>query len=111
MPLEGHWDRQQTPLRLPATRGGRALFVIAGVLIVATVAVLAYVVLDDSGSGPPPAGCVEATSGTSTGGAIVRACGRDADRLCRLNRGQETPLARALRSQCDRLRARKGGAG
>jgi len=89
MPLEGHWERQQTPLRLPTTRGGWALLATAVVLIVATVALLAYAVLDAS-SKPPAAGCIEVTSGSSTGGA-------------------DTPLARALRSQCGRLRGRHAG--
>ena len=109
MPLEGHWERQQTPLRLPTTRGGWALLAMAVVLIVATVALLAYAVLDGSSSKPPPAGCIEATSGSSTGGATIHACGRDAERLCRGSAHQDTPLARALRSQCGRLRGRHAG--
>ena len=109
MPLEGHWERQQAPLRLPTTRGGWALFAMAVVLIAATVALLAYVVLDGSSSKRPAAGCVEVTSGSSTGGATIHACGRDAERLCRGSAHQDTPLARALRSQCGRLRGRHAG--
>ena len=108
MPLEGHWERQQTPLRPPTTRGGWALLATAVVLIVATVALLAYAVLDAS-SKPPAAGCIEVTSGSSTGGATIHACGRDAERLCRGSAHQDTPLARALRSQCGRLRGRHAG--
>ena len=104
MPLEGHWERQHAPLRLPATRGGWVFVVVAATLMVATVTLVAYALLGSSSSRRTAAGCIDVTAATSTGGARVHACGAAAKRLCRSAPRQEAPLGRALRPQCRRIR-------
>jgi hypothetical protein len=110
MPLEGHWERQQTPLRMPTSRGGQAAVAFAVAVAVAALVLLAYVVVAGSDSPHPAAGCVDVTGASSTGGARVQACGREAERLCATAATSDTPLARALRPQCRRLPHRAGGA-
>jgi hypothetical protein len=73
MPLEGHWARQQAPLR----RRERRLVLAALAAVVAGVVALSLVV----GGGSAP-GCVDATIASTTGGAAVHACGDRARRLC-----------------------------
>jgi hypothetical protein len=99
MPLEGHWRRQQTPLRSIGLRERRLAAVVAA-LVLAGLFVSAYLVLAGDHSSAPAAGCVKATAPSTTGGAEVHACGRAAERLCRQVQNESTPLAAELRRQC-----------
>jgi hypothetical protein len=104
MPLEGHWERQHSPLRPPTTRGGWVFLAVAAALAVAAVVLLAYAIAGGSGAGRTAAGCIDVTAASSTGGARVHACGAAARRWCRAAAAQDTPLARAIRPQCRRIR-------
>ncbi|MEA2397465.1 MAG: hypothetical protein QOK25_1021, partial [Thermoleophilaceae bacterium] len=95
MPLEGHWQRQHTPLRMPTTRAGRAVAAAAAAAGLAALILLAYVVIASSESRGRAAGCVDVTAASSTGGARIHACGRQAEHLC-AGAGRDTPLGRAL---------------
>ncbi len=75
MPLEGHWARQQAPLRPRERR-------IVLALLAALAACAVVIALAAGGSGPAP-GCVDATIASTTGGAAVHACGDRARQLCR----------------------------
>jgi hypothetical protein len=110
MPLEGHWERQHTPLRMPTSRAGRAVAAAAAVVATAVVVLLAYVVIAGSDSTSPAAGCVDVTAAGSTGGVRIHACGREAQHLCATEAGRDTPLGRALRPQCRRTPRNRGGA-
>jgi hypothetical protein len=103
MPLEGHWERQQTPLRLMTARERRIGAIVASALAVATVALVLYIVLADSGSSAPAPGCISVTAASTMGGATVHACGDAAQRWCTVAAGETTPLARAIRPQCARI--------
>ena len=103
MPLEGHWNRQQTPLRLIPRRERRTLTVIGAVVAAAILALGAYLLFADTSPSGPRAGCVNVTGATSTGGAKIHACGRGASRLCATT-DPNTPLGRALQPQCARNR-------
>jgi hypothetical protein len=88
MPLEGQWARRQAPL-------GRAERRALRVGLVALVAGAVALPLAVHGSSGPAAGCIEATVPSTTGGALVRACGDGARRLC------ATPgVAAVIRERC-----------
>jgi hypothetical protein len=101
MPLEGHWERQNTPLRLVGARDRRTLGLLVFVLAVVAGVVL-YAALSHGGAAKPAAGCIRATAATSMGGGTVDACGAAARRLCAAEYSRATPLASALRPECRR---------
>jgi len=80
MPLEGHWERQNTPLRRLTGRERRILAAAAGLIALATVVVV-VLALTTSRAAPPP-GCVDVTAASTTGAATFRACGEDAKARC-----------------------------
>jgi hypothetical protein len=98
MPLQGHWNRLQIPLRQTTRREGRLVAVVGGFLAVA-VAVVLYVALQGGSSASGP-GCIDVTAAHSTGGATLHACGEKAERWCRSAAEGLSPLARAVREQC-----------
>jgi hypothetical protein len=102
MPLEGHWARQNTPLRRTTVRERIAMAVVASVLAVATVTALVYLLATGGTTTTSAAGCVDVTAAHTTGGARLHACGSAAARMCRAAAHEDTPLARALRPQCKR---------
>jgi hypothetical protein len=110
MPLEGHWDRQQTPLRGISARERRVLAVVAALLVALSVALLVHG-LASSSSPSASAACVDVTAASTLGGAKVHACGAEATRVCRSAGAGSSPLAVALRPQCRRLHLPVGVSG
>src|SRR4051812_35791215 len=108
MPLEGHWERQHTPLRLASSRERRVLAAVA-VLLAAGIVALAVHGIVSSSSPSSPAACVDVTAASTLGGATVHACGPAAARLCRSAGAGSSPLAHALRPQCRRQHMPLGG--
>src|SRR5438132_10525258 len=104
MPLEGHWERQHARLGRPTSRGGWAFAAVTAALTLALAVLLAYVLLGGSSSRSAAAGCIDVTAASSTGGARVHACGAAARRWCRSASLRDSPLGRALRPQCRRIR-------
>ena len=100
MPLEGHWQRQQTPLRRVSRRELRLLAAVASVLALAAAVVL-YAALRHEAH-HAAAGCVEITAASTTGGATLHACGADAARWCRSEAGHTDTVARAVLTACAR---------
>ncbi len=80
MPLEGHYERQTTPLRKLTPRELKAAF---GVLAV-TLAALLLVVLLTAGdeTDPDPTGCTRSHVAGVVGSETFYACGQDAVKLC-----------------------------
>jgi hypothetical protein len=99
MPLEGHWERQNTPLRGLGRRELRALAVAVGVLAAAAALVLVLALRHHHT--PARAGCVAITVPSTTGGASARACGRTAGRLCRTTLARD-PSDTSARAACRR---------
>jgi len=99
MPLEGHYQRVNTPLRKLTTRERRV--VIWGSLVSA-IAILALVVATaGSSSHPAPApGCIRPTIAGRTGGEVQNACGAKAVALCKRAATTEGPWAEAVLSDC-----------
>jgi hypothetical protein len=81
MPLEGHYERQTTPLYALSRREIKA----AGAVLAVTLVALAAVVLATVGdSSPAPApGCIRADVAGIVGAETINACGREAVTICR----------------------------
>ena len=80
MPLEGHYERQTTPLYKLSSRELKAAF---GVLAV-TLAALLVVVLLTVGDSPEPVaeGCIRPTVAGIVGAETINACGAEAVKVC-----------------------------
>jgi hypothetical protein len=80
MPLEGHYERQTTPLRKLTSRELKAAFGVLG----ATLAALAVVVLLTVGdsSSPVAPGCTKSTVAGIVGAETINACGAEAVEMC-----------------------------
>ena len=100
MPLEGHWQRQHTPLSRVSRRELRVLFVVAAVLALAAAVVL-FTALHHA-THRAAAGCVEVTAASTAGGATLHACGPDAARWCRSQAGHTDTVGRAVLTACAR---------
>jgi hypothetical protein len=94
VPLEGHWQRQHAS---DSTRERRVMLVIATLLCACAIGIGTAVLTSASGSSAP--GCINVTFASTTGAAVMHACGGRAARLCR----GAIPVARKiadLRRQC-----------
>jgi hypothetical protein len=101
MPVEGNWERQQTPLRRLSRRERRLFQAIAAALLVATAVVVLLALLQ----APPRAhaGCIEVTGSSTLGAANYRVCGADRRTWCRQEAAHDDPLARAVQARCRAL--------
>jgi hypothetical protein len=99
MPLEGHFQRVNTPLRRLTSRERNV--VIAATLGTA-VAILALIVATAGDSRPEPAaGCVSAVVAGRVGGEPVNGCGADAKAICARSANYDNPRARTIGEKCD----------
>jgi hypothetical protein len=92
MPLEGHYERQTTPLYKLSSRELKAAFGVLAVTLVALLAVVLFTVGDDSRPGPAQ-GCIRSQVAGIVGSETVSGCGSEAVRLC--TRASEFSGARA----------------
>lgn len=80
MPLEGHYERQTTPLYKLSSRELKAAFGALAVTVIAMIAVIAFTVGD---SRPGPAeGCIRTTVAGKVGAETISGCGQEAVQLC-----------------------------
>lgn len=110
MPLEGHFQRVNTPLRRLTKRERNV--VIAG--LATTLIALAVLIFATAGnSQPPPApGCIRASVAGRTGAELIQACGKEARELCARSAGRDEPQYRAIAASCADRRIRPlAGAG
>jgi hypothetical protein len=100
MPLDGHWQRVNTPVRALT---GRERRIVAAALAVVLAATIALVVAAVSSSTPPPGrGCIAAFVGGATGGVLVSGCGAQARRICAERRHQSDPGSQGIEASCRR---------
>ena len=101
MPLEGHWERQHTPLMAGSARERRSVVIVALVLVLATAAILAFALTRSSTAS---AGCVDIEVPGVMGATQMHACGDSAARLCESQAGgsQSDPFVRAAEKSCGR---------
>jgi hypothetical protein len=98
MPLEGHWQRQNTPLRKLTARERR----VAMGMLIASVLVLAVLLLATAGNtrpGPAP-GCIRAAIAGRTGAELVHPCGAEAIATCKHAAELEGPYSESVLSAC-----------
>ena len=81
MPLEGHYERQTTPLY---KLSHREIWVATSILVVTLVTVIAMVVANGTtNSNPPPAiGCINPTVAGIVGAETLNRCGQEAVDTC-----------------------------
>ncbi|HKZ13492.1 MAG TPA: hypothetical protein VJL81_06575 [Solirubrobacterales bacterium] len=81
MPLEGHYERQTTPLY---KLSHREIWVAASIVAVTLVTIVAMVAFTGtSNSNPPPAiGCINPTVAGIVGAETINACGQEAVDIC-----------------------------
>ena len=80
MPLEGHWQRVNTPLRR-LTRRERRVAIVAAAVTLITCIVLVVATVGKSRPAPA-AGCIYAIVPGVMGAAAVDACGPEAKKIC-----------------------------
>ncbi|MBV9213622.1 MAG: hypothetical protein JOZ25_08250 [Actinobacteria bacterium] len=107
MPLEGHWERQQTPLRWPGGRRGRVVASCLVALAIATVALLVLAAAGRLDTRHASAGCIDVTGPSTTGAGTIHACGDTAVRTCRLAQRERGPATPSLRARCASLHVRR----
>jgi hypothetical protein len=99
MPLEGHFQRVNTPLRKLTPRERNVL--VAGVAVTfVTILGLILVTVGDSRPGPAP-GCVSAVVAGRVGGEPVNGCGAEAKAICARSANYDNPRARTIGEACD----------
>ena len=81
MPLEGHYERQNTPLYKLSKR---EIWVAASIVVVTIVTVVAITAFSGaSNSNPAPAvGCINPTVAGIVGAETINACGQEAVDIC-----------------------------
>jgi hypothetical protein len=80
MPLEGHYERQTTPLYKLSGRERKVAFSVLAVTLIAMFAVIAVTAGD---SNPAPAkGCINPTVAGIVGAETLNACGHEAVEIC-----------------------------
>jgi hypothetical protein len=98
MPMEGHWERTNTPLR-GLTARERAVLIFGLAVTGVTLLVLVLLTAGDSEPGPAP-GCIRASVAGRTGAELVQRCGTEAVAICRQARGIDGPAGEAILEAC-----------
>ena len=81
MPLEGHYERQTTPLYKLSSREIKVAVGIVAVTLVTIIALVAFT--GTSNSNPAPAmGCINPTVAGIVGAETLNACGQEAVNIC-----------------------------
>jgi hypothetical protein len=107
MPLEGHFNRVNTPLRR-LTKRERNVVVVGFAVIVTALAILVLATAGDSQ--PPPApGCIRVSVAGRTGAELIHACGTEARELCARVAPFDDPQSRAIAAGCGDQRIRPLG--
>lgn len=98
MPLEGHYERQTTPLYKLSSRELKAA---GAALILTVVAMLAVVLFTVGDSAPPLAeGCFKAQVAGIVGSETVGGCGVEAQEKCAHAAKFDSPRANTVVAEC-----------
>ena len=103
MPLQGHWDKLNTPLRETTSRERLLVRIVAGILGVAAVAtvVVAIVTSDNGTSGRALApGCIRVELPSTMGASASDLCGRTAREFCQSSAAHTEPLNHTALPKC-----------
>jgi hypothetical protein len=99
MPLEGHYERQTTPLYKLSSREIK----IASITLLVTVAAMLAVVFATAGdSNPPtPMGCIHAQTAGIVGAETISGCGAEAEAKCAHAARFDSPQANTVIAECE----------
>jgi predicted metal-binding membrane protein len=98
VPLEGHFQRVNTPLRRLTKRERNVAIAVIAVTLIA-LATLVLATAGDSRPGPAP-GCIRVAVAGRTGGEIVRGCGANAKAICAHSARFHDPRAEKVVEAC-----------
>jgi hypothetical protein len=104
MPLEGHYERQTTPLYKLNSREIKIASITFLVTIVAMVAVVIATV-DDSNP-PTPLGCIHAQTAGIVGAETISGCGAEAVAKCAHAARFDSPQASTVVAECEKQRVK-----
>ncbi|HEY2480328.1 MAG TPA: hypothetical protein VGI17_16565 [Solirubrobacterales bacterium] len=100
MPLEGHYERQTTPLYKLSSREIKVAVGIVAVTLVTIVAMVAFT--GTSNSNPAPAkGCINPTVAGIVGAETINACGQEAVDICTHASEYTGARAETIVADCD----------
>jgi hypothetical protein len=100
MPLEGHYERQTTPLYKLSKREIRVAVGIVAVTLVTIIVMVAFT--GTSNSNPAPAkGCINPTVAGIVGAETLNACGKEAAEICTHASGYTGARAETIISNCE----------
>ena len=98
MPLEGHYERQTTPLYKLSGRELKAAF---GALAVTLIAIIAIIAATAGDSNPAPArGCISSEVAGKVGAEMINACGQEAAAVCSHAAKFTGPRAETIVADC-----------
>jgi hypothetical protein len=100
VPLEGQWQRLNTPVRRLTARE-RGVVRVALVIVVVTTIAIVILALSTS-TAPPRPGCIDAIVPGAMGGQPVTGCGARARAICLARAGQSDPGSLAVLRSCRR---------
>ncbi|HET7121612.1 MAG TPA: hypothetical protein VFI17_10260 [Solirubrobacterales bacterium] len=100
MPLEGHYERQTTPLYKLSPREIKAA---SAILVVTLVAMAAVVIATVGDRNPPtPQGCIRAEVAGIVGSETISGCGAEAEAKCAHAAEFDGPRAQTVLAECER---------
>jgi hypothetical protein len=82
VPLQGHWDRVNTPLRKTTSRERWIVWVFGALLAIAATAAVLVFVANGSNSPTVGPGCLRIEVGSTMGGGATTLCGQAARNFC-----------------------------
>jgi len=99
MPLEGHYERQTTPLYKLSSREIKA----ASIALVVTVGAMLAVVFATVGDKSPatPQGCIKATVAGVVGAETISGCGAEAEAKCAHAARFDSPRSDTVVAECE----------
>jgi hypothetical protein len=98
MPLQGHWERVNTPLRKLTGRERRLVAAFASLLVLGTVAAVVAAIAT---SGPSTgAGCIRVDLPSTMGGGTPELCGSAAKTFCSGSAVHRPPLNTTALPKC-----------
>jgi hypothetical protein len=104
MPLEGHYERQTTPLYKLSPREIKAAGAVLAVTLIALLAVV-FATVGDSSPGPA-AGCIRADVAGIVGAETISACGPRAVAVCRQAAGLSGDRPETIVADCEAQKIR-----
>lgn len=104
MPLEGHWQTQNTPLRALQPRERKIVVAVVAVTAIVVLALLFVPSHNDKplldNNGGSRAGCIETAVAGRVGSEPIVGCGAKAREICRRASGFANPRAETIVNAC-----------